>query len=373
MSTGAYIGLNGSAKKIKNIYLGVGNSAKKIKKAYIGVGGVAKLWWKAPLSYKSIPISTYMYCDREFGPFIAHNTNYIIMNDQGGSSLDYHYGCLNRNGVFTVIDRTTTNNNDLLRISNPGGSGSYVWSINGRKSGNCFDGLDANLVQKSIDTGSYSLNANNRWFSNLSFQNYGYAVFFGFNYFDGLEQNIALLRISDNGTYAKINANSSNGEMSFNAILKNYLVVISYYGFRYIAYAINIQNMVSTQISNNFRLTYPSRYCKNIDNSICFVSDYNTIAYSMNSSFVYSSFSLDSKYKIRSGYSSGSCYENKWYFHNTACGTFSIDTNLLVQDEIDLTDNFTDLSYNDGFDVFDGALYYPRRWNSVFYGVVKVS
>ena len=54
MSTGAYIGLNGSAKKIKNIYLGVGNVAKKVKKAYIGVGGSAKLWWKSDPSFKII-------------------------------------------------------------------------------------------------------------------------------------------------------------------------------------------------------------------------------------------------------------------------------------------------------------------------------
>lgn len=40
-----YIGIGGTAKKIKNIYIGVGGVAKKVKKAYIGVGGVAKLWY----------------------------------------------------------------------------------------------------------------------------------------------------------------------------------------------------------------------------------------------------------------------------------------------------------------------------------------
>lgn len=45
MSTGAYIGSNNSAKKIKNIYIGVSNVARKVKKAYIGVGGIAKKFY----------------------------------------------------------------------------------------------------------------------------------------------------------------------------------------------------------------------------------------------------------------------------------------------------------------------------------------
>lgn len=40
-----YIGIGGTAKKIKNIYIGVGGVAKQVKKAYIGVGGAAKLWY----------------------------------------------------------------------------------------------------------------------------------------------------------------------------------------------------------------------------------------------------------------------------------------------------------------------------------------
>lgn len=47
MARGAYIGVGGTAKKIKKIYFGVGGVAKKVKKAYIGVGGVAKLWYKS--------------------------------------------------------------------------------------------------------------------------------------------------------------------------------------------------------------------------------------------------------------------------------------------------------------------------------------
>lgn len=42
-----YIGIGGTAKKIKNIYIGVGGTAKQVKKAYIGVNGVAQLWYSS--------------------------------------------------------------------------------------------------------------------------------------------------------------------------------------------------------------------------------------------------------------------------------------------------------------------------------------
>lgn len=45
MAKGAYIGVNGIARKIKGGYIGIDGVAKKIKKAYIGVGGVARPCW----------------------------------------------------------------------------------------------------------------------------------------------------------------------------------------------------------------------------------------------------------------------------------------------------------------------------------------
>ena len=45
MAKGAYIGVNGVARKIKKGYIGVNGVARKIKKAYIGVNGVARLFW----------------------------------------------------------------------------------------------------------------------------------------------------------------------------------------------------------------------------------------------------------------------------------------------------------------------------------------
>ena len=41
MAKGAYIGVDGKARKVKKGYVGVDGKARKIKKAYIGIGGVA--------------------------------------------------------------------------------------------------------------------------------------------------------------------------------------------------------------------------------------------------------------------------------------------------------------------------------------------
>lgn len=41
-----YIGVDGTAKKIKKMYVGIDGVARKVKKAYIGVNGVAKLWFR---------------------------------------------------------------------------------------------------------------------------------------------------------------------------------------------------------------------------------------------------------------------------------------------------------------------------------------
>lgn len=42
MAKGMYIGIGGTAKKIKKAYVGIDGVARKIKKAYIGIGGVAR-------------------------------------------------------------------------------------------------------------------------------------------------------------------------------------------------------------------------------------------------------------------------------------------------------------------------------------------
>ena len=47
MAKGAYVGVNGIARKVKKIYTGVDNVAKQVKKGYVGVGGVARPFFSA--------------------------------------------------------------------------------------------------------------------------------------------------------------------------------------------------------------------------------------------------------------------------------------------------------------------------------------
>lgn len=45
MAKKVYIGVGGTARKVKKMYFGVDGKARKVKKAYIGVGGVARCFW----------------------------------------------------------------------------------------------------------------------------------------------------------------------------------------------------------------------------------------------------------------------------------------------------------------------------------------
>lgn len=51
MPSEAYIGVNNSPKKIKEMYVGVNGVPKKVKEAYIGVSGVPKLFYKSGISH----------------------------------------------------------------------------------------------------------------------------------------------------------------------------------------------------------------------------------------------------------------------------------------------------------------------------------
>lgn len=42
---GAYVGVNGVARRVGKMYVGVGGKARKVKKGYVGVNGVARLFW----------------------------------------------------------------------------------------------------------------------------------------------------------------------------------------------------------------------------------------------------------------------------------------------------------------------------------------
>lgn len=47
MAKAAYVGVNGTPKKITNMYVGVNGTPKKVLKGYVGVNGVPKLFWES--------------------------------------------------------------------------------------------------------------------------------------------------------------------------------------------------------------------------------------------------------------------------------------------------------------------------------------
>lgn len=56
MAKGAYIGVGGKARKVKNLYIGVDGKARKVKKAYVGVGGKARLFYTSTLPPTTIEL-----------------------------------------------------------------------------------------------------------------------------------------------------------------------------------------------------------------------------------------------------------------------------------------------------------------------------
>lgn len=61
MAKGAYIGINGAARKVKKGYIGVDGAARKIRKAYLGVGGAARPCWSGgtPTYYGTVTPMAY--------------------------------------------------------------------------------------------------------------------------------------------------------------------------------------------------------------------------------------------------------------------------------------------------------------------------
>ena len=90
-----YIGIGGTAKKVKNIYVGVGGVAKKVKKGYIGVNGVAKLWYSALPTLKEL-FSTVHYYATNAG---AATTNIQSVNI---SRIGTWYSILSRGGALCI-------------------------------------------------------------------------------------------------------------------------------------------------------------------------------------------------------------------------------------------------------------------------------
>ena len=96
MAKKAYIGQNGTARKVKKLYVGIEGVARKVKKAYVGVDGIARLVYKSEIT----------------PPF--YTGTYSLSESDG-----YRYMFLLDSGILTVTDSAKY---DLFAVGG-GGSG----------------------------------------------------------------------------------------------------------------------------------------------------------------------------------------------------------------------------------------------------------
>lgn len=93
MSKGAYLGVDGTARKVRKIYVGVDGVARKVKKGYIGVNGIAHKFFGGELRYYGV-LNTLGY--QTIDPLGSANSKYALfaivnVRTTGGASYD-NYG-----------------------------------------------------------------------------------------------------------------------------------------------------------------------------------------------------------------------------------------------------------------------------------------
>lgn len=91
--SGVYIGVDGVAKKVKDIYIGVNGVARKVKKAYIGVNGVAKECYSSGKKLNSCAVGDIVQLTEN-----GVNVEYIVIH-QGLPSSMYDASC---NGTWLL-------------------------------------------------------------------------------------------------------------------------------------------------------------------------------------------------------------------------------------------------------------------------------
>lgn len=92
MAKGAYVGVDGVARKIKTGYIGVDGVARKIKKAYVGVDGVARLVWESGDSGSG-------------GDGATYKVSYNLSNVESSSNT---IGASSLSGYSTVLSPATS-------------------------------------------------------------------------------------------------------------------------------------------------------------------------------------------------------------------------------------------------------------------------
>ena len=116
MAKKAYIGVDGSAEKVKKGYVGVDSVARKIRKAYIGIGGVARPCWSGgEISYygylppmSGCPTETYGLTIKRFavltgnGGLWAYDASLTVHNAANASNIGWCAASV-YNGAYVIV------------------------------------------------------------------------------------------------------------------------------------------------------------------------------------------------------------------------------------------------------------------------------
>lgn len=95
MAKGAFLGVNGVARKISNKYIGVNGVARKISNGYIGVNGVARQFWPGGEPLSGLPAGSIVAT-----PLNGTLKNFIVVH-QGRPSTAYDSSC---NGTWLLLE-----------------------------------------------------------------------------------------------------------------------------------------------------------------------------------------------------------------------------------------------------------------------------
>lgn len=83
-----YLGVDNTARKVKELYVGVGNTARVVQKAYIGVDNVARLWYTRGTQLGSLAVGSSVY-------FKVNNvrTEWLVVQQGNPSTSIYDSSC----------------------------------------------------------------------------------------------------------------------------------------------------------------------------------------------------------------------------------------------------------------------------------------
>lgn len=117
MSKAAYMGVGGTARKVKKMYIGVNGVARKVKKAYIGVGGVAKLFYSSGLDFSNSTftntigtLSNTIAGDISNGVIVMRGSYYYSSHDDDSTYYSY---------PMNTIARSTDNGYTWANVTLP--------------------------------------------------------------------------------------------------------------------------------------------------------------------------------------------------------------------------------------------------------------